>query len=132
MDVGPQLPFFEQFEPVADTRPPATVLPLSRNPIRSVEFYPAAVADPTMSGLDRLLRVSAARGASTLYLSTDARPSVRVDGEVQAIEGEPVLSAHDVESLLLTLMPERNHEALRTGAPPNGFATSRRSAASAA
>lgn len=69
-----------------------------------------------MSGLDRLLRVSAARGASTLYLSTDARPSVRVDGELQTIDGEPVLSARDVESLLLTLMPERSHEALRTGA----------------
>ncbi len=69
-----------------------------------------------MSGLDRLLRVSAARGASTLYLSTDARPSVRVDGELQVIDGEPVLSARDVESLLLTLMPERSHEALRTGA----------------
>jgi twitching motility protein PilT len=35
---------------------------------------------------------------------------------MQAIEGEPILTAYDVESLLLTLMPERSHEALRTGA----------------
>jgi twitching motility protein PilT len=62
------------------------------------------------------LRVSAARGASTLYLSSDSRPAVRVDGELQILEGEPLLAARDVESLLLTLMPERNHEALRTGA----------------
>ena len=41
---------------------------------------------------------------------------MRVDGELQILEGEPVLTARDVESLLLTLMPERNHEALRTGA----------------
>jgi twitching motility protein PilT len=94
---------------------PATVLPISRNPIRSTE-PPAAVADPTMSGLDRLLRLSAARGASTLYLSSDARPSVRVDGELQIIDGEPTLTSRDVDSLLLTLMPERSHEALRTGA----------------
>ena len=60
--------------------------------------------------------MSAARGASTLYLSSDTRPSVRVDGEMQMLEGEPVLTARDVESLLLTLMPERSHEALRTGA----------------
>ena len=129
VDVGPPLPFFEQFEPVAETRAPATVLPLSRNPIRSIETYPPAVADPTMSGLDRLLRVSAARGASTLYLSSDSRPSVRVDGELQMLDGEPVLSARDVESLLLTLMPERSHEALRTGAATEWIATSRASAA---
>jgi twitching motility protein PilT len=101
--------------------PPATVLSMSRNPIRSTDFQPPPMQDPTMSGLDRLLRVSAARGASTLYLSTDAQPSVRVDGELQAIEGEPVLSARDVESLLLTLMPERSHEALRTGAATEWF-----------
>src|SRR5205807_9126992 len=51
--------------------PPAVVLPIARNPIRSIDFQPPPVADPTMTGLDRLLRVSAARGASTLYLSTD-------------------------------------------------------------
>ena len=51
-----------------------------------------------------------------MYLSSDSRPGVRVDGELQMLEGEPVLTARDVESLLLTLMPERNHEALRTGA----------------
>jgi twitching motility protein PilT len=101
--------------------PPATVLSMSRNPIRSTDFQPPTMPDPTMSGLDRLLRVSAARGASTLYLSTDAQPSVRVDGELQTIDGEPVLSARDVESLLLTLMPERSHEALRTGAATEWF-----------
>jgi twitching motility protein PilT len=74
------------------------------------------VIEPIISGLDRLLRLAAARGASTLYLSSGTQPSVRVDGELQALDGEPVLTPRDVESLLLTLMPERNHEALRTGA----------------
>ena len=98
------------------TLEPAVVLPMARNPIRT-EQPAALVGDPTMDGLQRLLRISAARGASTLYLSTDARPSVRVDGELQALESEPVLAARDIESLLLTLMPDRSHEALRTGAP---------------
>lgn len=94
---------------------PAVVLPLARNPIRAEQPWPP-VGDARTSGLNRLLRLSAARGASTMYLSSDSRPGVRVDGELQTLEGEPVLTARDVESLLLTLMPERNHEALRTGA----------------
>ncbi|MBZ5556665.1 MAG: Flp pilus assembly complex ATPase component TadA [Acidobacteriia bacterium] len=94
---------------------PAVVLPIARNPIRPEPQLPS-MGDPTMSGLDRLLRTSAARGASTLYLSSESRPSVRVDGELQMLDGEPVLTSRDVESLLLTLMPERSHEALRTGA----------------
>jgi twitching motility protein PilT len=104
--------------PRARTLPPpqpAVVLNIARNPIRS-EMPPPLVEDPTLSGLERLLRVSSARGASTLYLSSGSRPCVRVDGELQMLDAEPVLVPRDVESLLLTLMPERSHEALRTGA----------------
>jgi len=105
------------FAAAATPRPaqqPGVVLPMARNPIRS--DVPPPLGSQTYSGLDRLLRIAAARGASTLYLSSDARPSVRLDSEMQTIDGEPILSAYDVESLLLTLMPERSHEALRTGA----------------
>jgi len=94
---------------------PAVVLPIARSPIRA-EAPPPLVSDVTLSGLEGLLRLSSARGASTLYLSSDSRPSVRVDGELQMLDGEPVHTSRDVESLLLTLMPERSHEALRTGA----------------
>jgi twitching motility protein PilT len=50
-----------------------------------------------------------------LYLFSNESPSVRVDGEVQTLEGEPSLGAHDVESLLLTLIPDRDNEGLRSG-----------------
>jgi twitching motility protein PilT len=112
----PLLPIAATVEP-AHQMPsqPAVVLNIARNPIRS-EMPPPVVEDPTLSGLERLLRVSSARGASTLYLSSSSRPSVRVDGELQMLDSEPVLLPRDVESLLLTLMPERSHEALRTGA----------------
>jgi twitching motility protein PilT len=92
---------------------PAVVLPLSRSPIRT--DAPPPPIPVGVSGLDRLLRMAAARGASTLYLSSNARPSVRVDGEIQMLEGEPSHGPNDVESLLLTLVPDRNHEALRSG-----------------
>jgi twitching motility protein PilT len=88
---------------------------MSRNPVR-FEVPPPPLADDTLSELERLLRLAAARGASTLYLSSDARPSVRVDGQLQSLDSEPVHTSSDVISLLLTLMPERSHEALRTGA----------------
>jgi twitching motility protein PilT len=92
---------------------PAVVLPISRSPIRA--DAPPPPIPVGVSGLDRLLRMAAARGASTLYLSSHARPSVRVDGEIQMLEGEPFHGPNDVESLLLTLVPDRNHEALRSG-----------------
>ena len=92
---------------------PAVVLPLTRNPV--LADVPARLPEQTLSGLDRLLRLAAARGGSTLYLSSGARPSVRVDGDVQILDGVPELSPNDIESLLLTLMPERSAEALRTG-----------------
>jgi twitching motility protein PilT len=99
---------------------PGVVLQISRSPIRA-DQPPPYVPDPTLSGLERLLRVSAARGAQTLYLSSGSRPSVRVDGELQVLDAEPMHVARDVEALLLTLMPARHHEALRSGAATEWF-----------
>jgi twitching motility protein PilT len=103
-----------KFPPPPSHQPlqPAVVLPLSRSPVRT--DTPPPLAGASMSGLDRLLRVAAARGASTLYLASLARPSIRVDGEIQMLE-EAALGPSDVESLLIDLMPERNREALRSG-----------------
>ena len=94
--------------------PPAVVLPLTRTPVRA--DVPPPLAETALSGLDRLLRLASARGASTLYLVSGARPSIRIDGEVRTLDGAAVLESNDVEALLLTLMPERSAEALRSGA----------------
>jgi twitching motility protein PilT len=48
-------------------------------------------------------------GAETLYLFSQARPSVRVDGEISVLHDEPVLSPPEVEALLLEVLPERRH-----------------------
>ena len=97
----------------AELAQPAVVLPLSRNPVRG-EAPPLLTGSFSGTGLDRLLRVAAARGASTLYLASLARPSMRVDGEIQMLD-EGALGPSDVEALLIDLMPERNREALRSG-----------------
>jgi twitching motility protein PilT len=94
--------------------PPAVVLPLTRTMVRA--DVPPPLAETALSGLDRLLRLASARGASTLYLVSGARPSIRIDGEVRTLDGAAVLESNDVEALLLTLMPERSAEALRSGA----------------
>jgi twitching motility protein PilT len=100
--------------PSVDVAPaqPAVVLSMSRSSIRT--DAPPPISAP-VSGLERLLRLSAARGASSLYVASESRPSIRVDGELQWLDGESELTAGDVESLLLTLMPERSHEAMRAG-----------------
>jgi twitching motility protein PilT len=101
-------------EPASEPRQ-AVVLPLSRPQVRveqGARFTPSLRA----TGIDRLLRIAAARGASTLYLTSQACPSIRVDGEISPIEGEGALSEGDVEALILDMIPERNREALRSQA----------------
>jgi twitching motility protein PilT len=106
-EVQDQAPF--QTEPSQ-----AVVLPLARNPVRP-DTLPRQSPPPRIAGLDRLLRLAAARGATTIFLMSNGRPSVRVDGEIVPLDGEPVLTASEVESLLLDMAPERNREALRNG-----------------
>jgi twitching motility protein PilT len=89
------------------------VVPLARSPIRA--DVPPPVSDQALASLELLLRLAAARGASSLYLSSGAPPAVRVDGDVQTLDSAPVLGSNELESLLLTLMPERSAEALRSG-----------------
>ena len=101
-------------EPVTVESTQAVVVPLARSPIRS-EASSQPAPSPQIAGLERLLRLATARGANTLYLMSGLRPSIRLDGEISAFEGESVLTAPEVESLLLDLAPERTREALEKG-----------------
>ncbi len=92
---------------------PAVVLPIARNPARG--DVPPRPAATRLTGLDRLLRLAAARGAEALYLFSQSRPSLRVDGEMLALEAEPVLGPQDVEGLMLDVQPERHGEGQPTG-----------------
>ncbi len=94
--------------------PPAVVLPLTRTQVRS-EPQARHTASARVAGLDRLLRLAAARGATTLYVTAQAKPSLRVDGEIEVLEAEEPLSAPEVEALLMDLAPERTRQALRSG-----------------
>jgi twitching motility protein PilT len=92
----------------------AVVLPLTRPIVRAEtpSIEPAVRRSP----LDRLLRIAAARGASALYIVTQAPPAVRVDGQMILLESEEPLSAADVGAMLMQLAPEPTREALLGGA----------------
>ena len=94
--------------PAAPLPEPAVVLPLSRHPARS---EPGVRPPPSRTGgLERLLRVAAARGAEALFLGAQAKPAIRVDGEISVLEGEAALAATDVETLLLDVLPARHDD----------------------
>jgi twitching motility protein PilT len=85
---------------------------MSRNPVRP--DAPARSGMPRAGGLDRLLRLAAARGAEALYLVAQSKPSIRVDGQMTVLDGEATLSGQDVESLVLEVWPERADDAPAT------------------
>lgn len=83
---------------------PAVVLSLTRDGARGSGGGARGSVRP--GGIERLLRLAAARGASALYLTTQARPAVRVDGDIRLLDGEAALSSGDVEAAVLELAPE--------------------------
>ncbi len=87
---------------------PAVVLSLTRDGARGSGG--GARGSVRTGGIERLLRLAAARGASALYLTTQARPAVRVDGDIRLLDGEAALSSGDVEAAVLELAPEGARE----------------------
>lgn len=118
-DEAPSVPEREPIErpavAAADASEPSpVVVPLARpvrveTPLRGLSSRPG--------GIERLLRLASSRGASALYLPSDGRPHLRVDGDIRVLDNEPVSSSMDVEAALLELMPEAAREALRRGEP---------------
>ena len=92
----------------------AVVVPLARTPIKpesaSVPFTPSEDA-----ALMHTLRVAAARGAATVYVVAQSKPMIRVDGEIGPLESEPMLTAADVDRLVMELAPPRRRDALQNG-----------------
>jgi twitching motility protein PilT len=66
-------------------------------------------------GADRFVRAAAALGASDLFLTSQARPFVRLAGELRPLEGEQALTSAEVEAILGELGPDVPREALAQG-----------------
>jgi twitching motility protein PilT len=78
---------------------------------------PAAASTRPSSDIERLLRVAAARGAAALFLTSESRPWIRLDGDLRQLESEPALSRADVERAILEIAPESGHESIGRGEP---------------
>jgi twitching motility protein PilT len=105
----------EAREPVADN-----VVPLTR--VIRVAAVPPRQAAVDQNSVERLLSVAAARGASVLYLTSQSRPFLRIEGEMRALDGEATLTTSEIESIVLELIPESAREAYGRGEPAEWMA----------
>ena len=96
----------EPLEPVENVSP--VVVPMTRT-VR-IEVPPRGGAARS-TDVERLLRIAAARGASALFLTSESRPYMRVDGDIRQLDGEAVLSRSDVEAAIVEIAPEGKGEA---------------------
>ena len=104
-----ELPIVAETPVVAERAP---VLQMTR--MVRIEVPPRAAA-MRGSGVERLLRLAAARAASALFVTSDCRPSIRVEGDIRPLDGEPPLSRADVESAVMEIVPEAEQEAVGRG-----------------
>jgi twitching motility protein PilT len=94
---------------------PATVLPMTRTVRIEVPHRSSAGASARSTDIERLLRIAAARGASSLFLTSESRPWMRIDGDLRQIETEAPLSRADVQRAVLEIAPESGHESIGKG-----------------
>jgi twitching motility protein PilT len=100
--------------PSGESRPDlAVVVPMTRT-VR-IEVPPRIASSGKTSDIGRLLRVAAARGTSALFLTSESRPWVKVDGELRQLDSEPALSKADVERAVMEIAPESGHESIGRG-----------------
>ena len=62
------------------------------------------------AAMRELLQLCASHGASDLHLTSGSAPSLRIDGDIRALEGWGAPSADELTELLWTLTPLRNRE----------------------
>ena len=89
---------------VAIASEPGVVVPMMRTVRIEVPQHVAAMR--TATDIERLLRVAASRGASALFLTSESRPWMRVDGDVRSLDSEAPLSKADVERAILEIAPQ--------------------------
>ncbi|MDO8679225.1 MAG: ATPase, T2SS/T4P/T4SS family [Acidobacteriota bacterium] len=61
------------------------------------------------------IRIAFARGASSLFLTSDSRPSIRVEGDIRLLDNEAVLSKADVEAAIMEIVPQEAQESVGSG-----------------
>ena len=92
--------------PAPVAAPPAAAKPASNAALDHVhEFEGSAEARAT---IEQLLRTTVERGASDLHLRCGEPPIIRLHGEMHRLEGWTALENAQLDSMLRSIMPERN------------------------
>ncbi len=107
---GPPLPGAATIPaPVFREDSSARVSAVPSQPIAPAQM-PAITGGET-TGIDRLLRAMAAKGASDLHLSTGTVPMMRLHGEMQPVDAQLMpLSDTALRSIVMPIAPARNRE----------------------
>jgi twitching motility protein PilT len=79
----------------------AVIVPMAR----AARHENAPRAHARAEGLPHLLQFAAAQGASVLYVAAQAKPSVRVDGEMRVLDHETPLTEAQLEAGMLSILP---------------------------
>ncbi len=108
--------------PAVPAEPPAAAFPSASGgqpgaPVtRTVRIeVPSRATASRAASAERLLRTAGDLGATELFLMTQARPYVRVGGEVRLLADEAALSATELEALLADITPEPSRDAVSRG-----------------
>ncbi|HET7617000.1 MAG TPA: ATPase, T2SS/T4P/T4SS family [Vicinamibacterales bacterium] len=108
--VEPPAPVFHAEDAESEER--SVVVPLTRRPVRPDTRTPP----PAMRGIDDVLRIAAARGASTVFIVAQSRPTLRTDGEMTFVDVPPTTAA-DVDRIVQDLAPDTARDAWERGTP---------------
>ena len=81
----------------------ADAIPAGQNPSAISSGPSNGAARTGGSRADQLVQLAAARGATALYLWSNCRPSVRIDGEMHPLDTIPVFGPEQIETMLLSL-----------------------------
>ncbi len=78
----------------------------------SVPNVKEAATDPAQAkeAMEKLLRMLVEQGGSDLHMRVSEPPILRKSGEMLRVEGQPKLDPATMESLLFSIMPERNRK----------------------
>jgi twitching motility protein PilT len=76
---------------------------------------PAAAASTRPSYIERLLRTASGRDAAALFVTSDSRPYIRVEGDLRQLDSEPMLSRAEVERAILEIASDSARDSIAKG-----------------
>jgi twitching motility protein PilT len=108
-------------EKADDSHPAGAAQPSPASAGEGTQHYTARVDEPPLppsdparrAEIEILLRQLVERSASDLHLRVDEPPILRIHGEMQRIEGFPVMQNDVLAMMLYSIMPDRNKREFR-------------------